>query len=78
MGSAVTFFMNGLGVGPPQLTVGAESVIATPYASAMAVAAVSFLLPATYPNPFLYFVVRDGSVAVEDYQPNYGIPVYVK
>lgn len=78
LGSAVTFFMNGLGVGPPQLTVGAESVIATPYASAMAVAAVSFLLPATYPNPFLYFVVRDGSVAVEDYQPNYGIPVYVK
>jgi uncharacterized protein (TIGR03437 family) len=76
-GSAVTFFLNGLGAGPPQLTIGAESVVAGPSASPIAVSPVSFLLPAASSNPFT-FVVRDNNATVQDYQPNYGIPVYVK
>jgi hypothetical protein len=69
--------MNGLGVGPPQLMVGDESVVGAPYASPIAVSAVSFSLPANSVNPFT-FVLRDGNATVPDYQTNYGIPVYVK
>jgi uncharacterized protein (TIGR03437 family) len=78
-GSSVTFFLNGLGVSPPQLTVGAQSVTAIPFANQIAVSAVSFelLLLSTNAN-LVTFVVRDGNTTVPDYQPNYGIPVYVK
>ncbi len=74
-GSAITFFMNGLGVGAPQLTVagGELKVIAVgPMESVTSVSSVSVAVPKGISNPF-YFTVMEGSTPGRD-----AIPVYVK
>lgn len=74
-GSTVTFFMNGLGVGTPQLTVagGELKVIAIgPMEGMTSVSSISVTLPSGIGNPF-YFTVMDGLTGGRD-----AIPVYVK
>ncbi len=77
LGSIVTFYLNGLGAGTPQLTINNQVVNAIPVGSQASVSSVSFQLPASSSNPFLFFV-SEGTTLIPDYRPNYGVPVYVK
>ena len=73
-GTVITFFMNGLGIGTPQLLVasGELSVIGAPVWGSISVVPVSVQLPAAITNPY-YFNVREDSMPGRD-----TIPVYVK
>jgi uncharacterized protein (TIGR03437 family) len=74
-GSVITFFMNGLGVGTPQLTAagGELKVIAVgPMEGVTAVSSVSIAVPKGITNPF-YFTVMEGSTPGRD-----AIPIYLK
>jgi uncharacterized protein (TIGR03437 family) len=77
LGSVVTFYLNGLGAGTTQLMINNQVVNAIPIGSQTSVSSVSFQLPATSSNPFL-FGVSEGTTLIPDYRPNYGVPVYVK
>jgi uncharacterized protein (TIGR03437 family) len=80
-GSAVTFFVNGTGIGIPQLLVnsGELSVFAeTPIGPLTSVSALSILIPKGSSNPLYVYYVSQGNTAVPDYRIGYGIPVYVK
>lgn len=77
LGSMVTFYLNGLGAGTPQLMINGQVVNAIPIGSQTSVSSVSFQLPASSSGPFIFQVV-DQMKILPDYQPNYGVPVYVK
>jgi uncharacterized protein (TIGR03437 family) len=76
LGSVITFYMNGLGIGAPQLTVagGELPVIGVSLVEGpTSVAPVSVQIPmATLTNPF-YFTVSEGSTASPD-----AIALYIK
>jgi uncharacterized protein (TIGR03437 family) len=72
--SVLTLFLNGLGVGTPQLTVagGELTVIGDAISGLTSVSAVSVQLPSGISSPF-YFSFSEGSTQARD-----TIPVYVK
>jgi uncharacterized protein (TIGR03437 family) len=80
-GSAVTFFVNGTGIGMPPLMInsGSLSVFSqTAIGAQTTVTAVSVLVPQGSSNPLYVYYVSEGNTAAPDYRIAFGMPVYVK